>query len=78
MTLQIDNPTIESYFQDSKTIERILEFIAINKISINNQKDSTISEDLSYLTPEIQKGIDSGESKESHQEFMNRLKSKYA
>jgi hypothetical protein len=49
------------------------------KIINNNVKENiTIDEDLSFLTPEIQKGFDSGESKESHQEFMNRLKSKYA
>jgi len=47
-------------------------------INNNVQEDITIDEDLCFLTPEIQKGFDSGVSNESHEEFMKRLKSKYA
>ena len=36
LALQIDNPTIENYFHDSNTIQKVLEFIAVNKIVIDN------------------------------------------
>jgi hypothetical protein len=35
LALKIDNPIVENYFHDTQTIEKVLEFIAINKISIN-------------------------------------------
>jgi len=36
LALKIDNPIIENYFHDSNTIQKVLEFIAVNKIVIDN------------------------------------------
>ncbi|MEA3353679.1 MAG: hypothetical protein U9Q33_07690 [Campylobacterota bacterium] len=41
LALKIDDPVIENYFHDESTIKRVLEFIAINKIDINNKEDLT-------------------------------------
>ena len=41
LALKIDNPIVENYFHDTQTIEKVLEFIAINKIAINNPTDIT-------------------------------------
>ena len=41
LAIQINNPIIENYFRDSVTIERLLEYIAINKIPIENERDLT-------------------------------------
>jgi uncharacterized coiled-coil DUF342 family protein len=41
LAISIDNPIIENYFKDTKTIQNVLEYIAINKIDIN-KKDNLI------------------------------------
>ncbi|MDM8566464.1 hypothetical protein QUF74_12545 [Candidatus Halobeggiatoa sp. HSG11] len=41
LLLQIDNQIIEEYFKDSNTIQDVLEFIAINKIDITDEKNLT-------------------------------------
>jgi len=41
LSIQIDNPIVENYFHDTDTIKKVLEFIAINKISIDRQIDLT-------------------------------------
>ncbi len=37
-----------------------------------------IPDDLSYLTEEIQKGLDSGISEKTHEQVMQELKERYA
>jgi len=41
LAIEIDNPLIENYFKDSVTIEKVLEYIAFNKISIEDENDLT-------------------------------------
>jgi hypothetical protein len=41
LALQIDNPAIENYFKDTATIQKVLEFIAINKIDFTDEKELT-------------------------------------
>lgn len=60
---------IEDYFRDSKTIQRVLEFIAINKISID---DNSIDELEAYKkTPQFQKDRD-----KLHQSYQNIIDGK--
>lgn len=54
LAIQIDNPVIEDYFRDSITIQKVLEYIATNKISIYDENDLTDKlafalEDISLL-----------------------------
>ena len=49
LALQIDNPTIENYFHDSATIQKVLEFIAVHKIVIDN---NTLSDENYQLWSE--------------------------
>ncbi len=71
MTLQIDNPTIEGYFHDSKTIEKILEFIAINKISIDKEEDLT--QKLYHALHDVSSLIQNNQSEKKARDFLNEL-----
>lgn len=75
MTLQIDNPTIESYFHDSKTIEKILEFIAINKISIDKEEDLT--QKLYHALHNVSSLIQNNQSEKKARDFLNKLQSTF-
>jgi len=71
MTLQIDNLMIENYFQDSKSIEKILEFIAKNRISIDNKEDLTNK--LQSALYDVSSLIENKQQETKARDFLNEL-----
>ncbi len=71
LALQIDNPIVENYFHDTTTIEKVLEFIATNKISIN--KTSDITEKLQFALEDIVLLVNGKKQEKSARDFLNEL-----
>ncbi len=71
IALQINNPIVEKYFHDTTTIEKVLEFIAINKISINQTSD--ITEKLQLALEEIVLLVSGKKQEKSARDFLNEL-----
>ena len=77
ITLTIEDKQIEHIFLDEfhSNKEKFFEFI---KLSFDSKrKDESFEEDWSSLEDEIQKGIDSGVCKQSHEEIWDELFKKY-
>jgi len=86
LAIQIDNPIIEDYFGDSRTIQKVLEFIAINKISIDDKsieesplnkykQTEQFQEDKNKLHQTYQNIIDGKASLLSQGEFDDKMES---
>jgi hypothetical protein len=72
IALKIDNPIIEQYFQDKNTIEKILEFIAINKISINNNTID-LNDKLELALNDIALLVTGRKKEKRARDFLNEL-----
>jgi hypothetical protein len=70
MNLKIDNPTIENYFHDTNTIQNVLEFIAINNITINS--NSSLTQNLQEALEEVEEIILNNNPKNA-KDFLNEL-----
>ncbi|MEA3387224.1 MAG: hypothetical protein U9Q66_02315 [Patescibacteria group bacterium] len=62
---------MENYFHDTKTIEKVLEFIAINKISINNPTDLT--EKLQFALEDIGLLVSGKKQEKKAKDFLDEL-----
>ena len=71
LAINIDNPIVENYFHDTKTIEKVLEFIAINKISINNPTDLT--EKLQFALEDIGLLVSGKKQEKKAKDFLDEL-----
>jgi len=71
LAINIDNPIVENYFHDKKTIEKVLEFIAINKISINNPIDLT--EKLQLALEDIALLVSGKKQEKKVRDFLDEL-----
>lgn len=71
LALNINNPVVENYFHDTTTIEKVLEFIAVNKISINNTTDLT--EKLQFALEDIALLISGKKQEKKARDFLNEL-----
>jgi len=71
LAINIDNPIVENYFQDTKTIEKVLEFIAIDKISINNPTDLT--EKLQFTLEDIVLLMSGKKQEKKARDFLDEL-----
>jgi len=78
LTLNINNKKVEDIFfnEFNSNKEKFIEFI---EISFNNLKKQTSTniDDLSYLSSQIENGLNSPISSKSHKEIFKKLKSKY-
>jgi hypothetical protein len=64
--------------QDS-VFDKVLYFLQnLPKNEVLIIEDKQVADDWSYLEPEIDLGLDSGVSENSHSQIMNSLKRKYA
>jgi len=69
--------TIKLNVQDN-VFEKIIYFLQnLPKDEVEIVENSLIKEDWSYLEPEIDVGLSSGESNKSHDEIINNIKRKY-
>ena len=71
LELKIDNPTIEGYFKDVNTIQKVLEFIAINKIDINNKEDLT--DKLTLALNDVELMVSGKKEEKKAKDFLNEL-----
>jgi len=72
LALQINNPVIENYFHDTTTIQKVLEYIATNKISIEPEtKDLTNR--LIISLQEIQLLVEGKRKEKLARDFLNEL-----
>lgn len=71
LALKIDNPIVENYFHDTQTIEKVLEFIAINKISINNPTDLT--EKIEFALEDIALLVSGKKREKKARDFLDEL-----
>lgn len=71
LALKIDNPIVENYFHDTQTIEKVLEFIAINKISINNPTDLT--EKIEFALEDIALLVSGKKQEKKARDFLDEL-----
>lgn len=71
LALKIDNPIVENYFHDTQTIEKVLEFIAINKISINNPTDLT--EKIEFALEDIALLVSGKKQEKKVRDFLDEL-----
>lgn len=71
LALKIDNPIIENYFKDTNTIQKVLEFIAVNKIDITDEKDLT--EKLHLALDDILLMVESKKEEKKARDFLNEL-----
>jgi len=71
LALKIDNPIVENYFHDTQTIEKVLEFIAINKISINNPTDMT--EKIEFALEDIALLVSGKKQEKKARDFLDEL-----
>jgi hypothetical protein len=72
IALKIENPIIEQYFQDKNTIEKILEFIAINKISIKNNTID-LNDKLELALNDIALLVSGRKKEKRARDFLNEL-----
>ena len=71
LAFKIDNPIVENYFHDTQTIEKVLEFIAINKISINNPTDMT--EKIEFALEDIALLVSGKKQEKKARDFLDEL-----
>lgn len=71
LAIKIDNPVVENYFRDAQTIEKVLEFIAINKISINNPTDLT--EKIEFALEDIALLVSGKKQEKKARDFLDGL-----
>jgi len=69
--------TLKLNIQDN-VIDKVIYFLQnLPKNEVEIVEKTIIQDDWSYLEKEIDKGMDSGTSKNSHSDIINNIKSKY-
>ena len=71
LAIKIDNPIVENYFRDSITIEKVLEYIALNKISIDTETD--INDTLVLALEDIMLLVSGKKEEVKARDFLNGL-----
>jgi len=72
LSIQINNPNVENYFKDSKTINKVLNYIATKKIPITNE-ELDLNQKLHNALNEVDLMLKGKLPEKNARDFLNEL-----